>query len=67
MMPDKKNELKPCPFCDAHVYIKIKQYAQPILAPVTRIQELRDELINLTGETYAEIPKKFCPVCGKKV
>lgn len=67
MIQDKKKELKPCPFCDAHVYIKIKQYARPIISPVTRIQELRDELINLTGETYAEIPKKFCPVCGKKV
>lgn len=56
-----------CSYCNAEVYIKVKRYLMPVLAPLTREQELRDELVNITGETYAVLHTRFCPMCGKKI
>ena len=60
-------ESRKCPFCDTEVYIKVKQYLMPALAPLTHEQALRDELVNITGETYAVLHRRFCPVGGAEV
>ena len=54
-----------CSFCDETIYIKVIQYAAPMLAPLTPEQELRDRLTNMTGEVYARLESNFCPMCGK--
>ena len=56
-----------CNFCKADLYIKTIQYTKPLLAPVTRADELRQELLNLTGEIYLPLPHKYCPMCGEKI
>lgn len=60
----KKNS---CPFCNEPIYIKRVQYSEPLLAPLTETQALRDRLIELTGEVYIELEKRFCPVCGEEL
>lgn len=55
-----------CNFCNAEIYIKTIQYVKPILAPLTREEELRQQLLDLTGEVYLPLPNKFCPMCGEK-
>ena len=54
-----------CRYCNQNFYIKTTQFLAPLTAPLTREQELRDELINLTGEVYLPIPISFCPICGE--
>lgn len=56
-----------CNYCNAPIYIKTVQYAKSLIAPMTEEQALRDRLLDLTGEIYIEIPKRFCPICGKEV
>ena len=36
-----------CNFCKSDLYIKPVQYAKPLLAPLTRVEELRQELLDL--------------------
>lgn len=36
-----------CNFCKSDLYIKTVQYAKPLLAPLTRVEELRQELLDL--------------------
>lgn len=55
-----------CNFCNAEIYIKSIRYAKPLLAPLTREEELRQKLQDLTGEVYLQLPNKFCPMCGKE-
>lgn len=55
-----------CKMCNATLYIKTKQIARPVLAPLTPAQELRDRLIDMTGEVYLPVPAKYCPFCGKQ-
>ena len=55
-----------CRYCKAEFYIKTIQYAAPLLAPLTKAEELRQELTNLTGEVYLKIPNQFCPMCGER-
>lgn len=56
-----------CNYCKADIYIKTIQYSAPLLAPLTRAEELEQELTNITGEVYLQLPKRFCPVCGEKI
>ena len=56
-----------CDFCGRKIYIKTIQYAAPILAPLTRAEELRQQLHNLTGEIYVEFEPIYCPMCGAKL
>lgn len=56
-----------CRYCNQDFYIKTTQFLAPLTAPLTREQELRDELVNLTGEVYLPIPISFCPICGEKI
>ena len=56
-----------CNFCKADLYMKTVQYTKPLLAPLTRTEELRQELSDLTGEVYLQIPNEYCAMCGDKI
>lgn len=56
-----------CNYCKATVYIKTIQYTAPLLAPLTKAEELRQQLYNMTGEVYLSLPKQFCPMCGERI
>lgn len=56
-----------CEYCNAIYYIGVKQLTRPVLAPLTHTEELRQELINLTGINYLRIKANYCPICGKKL
>lgn len=53
--------------CDIEIYIKTKQCARTLMKPLTIEAELRDKILDLTGEVYLSLPHKFCPICGKKL
>jgi hypothetical protein len=44
-----------CSFCKGEFYIKTIRCTKPLLAPVTRAEELRQELLNITGEEFMKI------------
>lgn len=56
-----------CAFCDRDIFIQVEQYLAPTLAPLTYEQALRDELVNITGKAYKLLPKRYCPMCGRKM
>lgn len=56
-----------CSYCKADLFLKAKVYTKAILAPLTHEQEIVDELVERTGETYVFLQKRFCPMCGRKV
>lgn len=56
-----------CNYCDVRIYCKAVQYSRPLLAPATDTEELRQKLLDKTGEIYVPVPKVYCPVCGSKV
>lgn len=56
-----------CEFCNAKIYVQVKRYSKPILAPLTEVERLEHEIINKTGLQYIQIPNKYCPMCGKKL
>lgn len=66
-MEEEKKNVNKCSYCDVPVYIKTVQYTAPVMAPLTEVQVLRDKLLDKTGEVYLQIPKRFCPVCGREV
>ncbi len=55
-----------CKFCDAEIYIKIRQYAKSAAAPLTIAAALTDKLQDITGESYVSFPALYCPMCGKR-
>lgn len=56
-----------CNFCKANLYIKTVQNVRPLCAPLTKTEELRQQLEDLTGEAYIQIPNTFCAMCGEKI
>lgn len=56
-----------CSYCNTDIYIKVEVFTKPILAPLTYEQELREKLVEMTGETYVHLQKNFCPMCGKRI
>ena len=56
-----------CDFCEVPIYVKAVQNTMPLAAPMTRAEELRHELLNLTGEVYLRLPYNYCPICGAKM
>ena len=56
-----------CNYCKAKLYIKTMKYAKSALAPFTRVGELRQQLEDLTGEVYLQIPNEYCAMCGDKI
>ena len=55
-----------CNYCNAEYFVRIKKYMKPILVPLTHAEELQNELVNLTGIDYLQIPIKYCPMCRRK-
>lgn len=66
-MAGYRKQSEGCGFCGTTLYVKTVQHTMPLLAPITRADELRHELLNLTGEIYLPLEAKFCPVCGAKM
>ena len=58
---------KRCSQCGTTLYIKTQQFTKPLLAPLTPAQELRDKLIDMTGEVYLTLPARYCPMCGNEL
>ena len=56
-----------CEYCNAIYYVEVHQFVKPILAPLTHTEELRQELINITGINHIRIKANYCPMCGKKL
>lgn len=56
-----------CKYCEVPIYIKTIQCTAPMLAPLTRAEESRQELMNITGEVYLRLPHRYCPICGAKM
>lgn len=56
-----------CGFCDVPIYTKIKKFSKSLAAPVTPEGALRQRVEDLTGETYAVIEHRFCPMCGQYI
>lgn len=56
-----------CNFCKSDLYIKTVQYTKPLFAPMTRAEQLRQELLDLTGEVYLKISNEYCAMCGEKI
>lgn len=54
-----------CRYCNAKLFIKTVQYGKPLLAPLTKAEELRQQLQDITGEVYLELPNIYCAVCGE--
>ena len=55
-----------CNYCQTPIYIKTIQYCKSLLAPLTPEQELRDKLLDMTGEVYVNIPKKVLSILRRK-
>lgn len=56
-----------CEYCNAKIFVQIKRYTKPLLAPLTKVEQLENELINKTGLQYIQILNNYCPMCGKKL
>lgn len=54
-----------CGFSENVIYIKVKQYLRPVLAPLTQVDALEYELQEKTGWRYVPVQAKYCPMCGK--
>ena len=52
-----------CDFCNVKIYVQVKRYLKPILAPLTEVEQLEYELINKTGIQYIQILNNYCPIC----
>ena len=68
-LQEREERSKGCIWCesDCPVYLKTTRYLKPMLAPLTKEEELRQELENMTGEYYMPIALKFCPECGRRL
>lgn len=56
-----------CEYCNAIYYVEVQQLTKPILAPLTHAEEIRQELINITGINHLRIKANYCPMCGRKL
>ena len=56
-----------CNYCNAELYVKTIQYTKPLLAPLTKADELRYKLQDLTGEVFLKLSNRFCAVCGERL
>ena len=56
-----------CEYCNAIYYIEVRQLAKPAMAPLTYAEEIRQELVNITGINYLRINVNYCPMCGKEL
>lgn len=56
-----------CEYCNAIYYVEVEQLMAPMLAPLTHTEEIRQELINITGINHLRIKANYCPMCGRKL
>jgi len=56
-----------CEYCNAIYYVEVEQLMKPILAPLTHAEEIRQELINITGMNHLRIKANYCPMCGREL
>ena len=56
-----------CGFGNAWLYIKVRQYMEPLFMPATVAEAIEQELQAKTGWRYAQISHNFCPKCGRKI
>ena len=56
-----------CEYCNMIIYIKTQKIIKDLLVPLTREEQLRQEVEDKTGEMYLEFPHKYCPMCGEKL
>ncbi len=56
-----------CELCNAKVYVKTQKIMKDILAPLTPIEKVKQELEDLTGERYLEVKANYCLMCGSKL
>ena len=57
-----------CSFCGVDLYVKTIKYSKSLLAPITKADELRQRLGDLTGEVYLKVGSyNYCPMCGEKI
>mgnify|MGYP003306799590 CR=1 FL=1 len=56
-----------CEYCNARLFVQIKRLSKQILTPLTHVEEVQQELINLTGIEYIPIKSNYCPICGTKM
>ena len=38
-----------------------------LLAPITEVEELQNQLINLIGVSFVQVSINYCPMCGGKL
>jgi len=55
-----------CEYCNAEVYFKTQKVMKSLLAPATYIDKLRQELEDITGESYIKVDNLYCPMCGRE-
>lgn len=56
-----------CEYCNAIYYIEVQQFTRPVLAPLTHVEEIQQELVNITGINHLRIKVNYCPMCGRKL
>ena len=56
-----------CEYCNVKYYVQIERFTKPLLAPLTHIEELQNELVDLTGIDYLQIQVNYCPMCGRRL
>lgn len=49
------------------LYVKVPRYTRRMSMPLTREQELIEQLEDYVGEGYISYFPQYCPICGKKV
>ena len=54
-----------CNYCDMPIYIKVRRYAAPLLAPLTEVGAMQQEIVNKTGIEFVQFQNNFCPECGR--
>ncbi|AAM75773.1 unknown [Lactococcus phage ul36.k1] len=56
-----------CNQCKSEYYMRVVQYARPLLQPLTPEQAVMDNLHEMTGKRFYRIYPNFCPMCGEKI
>lgn len=56
-----------CEFCNAKIFVQVERFAKPVLAPLTPVEALHQEIVDLTGIDYIQIKAKWCPMCRKEI
>lgn len=56
-----------CKYCDMPIYIKVRRYTASLLAPLTEIGAMQQEIIDKTGVEFVKFTNNFCPECGRNL